>query len=116
MIKNILDPCKICCEAKPNTSIDRGLVGALPIPQLVNDVLYIDFVQVDEYQNLDYVMTVVDGLSRFCRFIPCKKTINAEKALRLFFENWVQVYGRPSEVVSDNDVRFSPPMDFGGQL
>ena len=86
IIKNILEPCKTCCEAKPNNASDRGTVGALPIPQLVNEILYIDFVQVDEFQNHDYVMTVVDGLSRFARFVQCRKTINAEKSLQLFFE------------------------------
>ena len=107
LAKNLIQPCKTCCEAKPNTQSDRGLVGALPIPPLINDMIFVDFVQVDEYQNFDYVLTIVDGLSRFCRFFPCKKTINGEKAFKIIFEGWIQVYGLPREVISDNDVRFT---------
>ena len=82
------------------------------MPQLVNETLYVDFIQVDEYQNFDYVMTIVDGLSRFVRFFPCKKSITGEKAFRLLFEQWIQVYGKPNEVVSDNDVRFTSQTGF----
>ena len=106
-VKTLVFPCKICCEAKRNTQRDRGLVGALPIPQLINDMIYVDFVQVDEFQGFDYVLTVVDGLSRFVRFFPCKKSITGEKAFKLIFEGWIQVYGTPREIISDNDVRFT---------
>ena len=56
----------LCAKSKPNRAKDRGLVGALPIPQLSNDVLYIDFVAMDEFNNQDYVLAIVDGsLSRW---------------------------------------------------
>ena len=40
-------------------------LAALPIPQLSNDILYIDFVSMDEFNNQDYVLAIVDGLTRF---------------------------------------------------
>jgi len=51
-------------------------------------------------------MTIVDSLSRFARFIPCKKSTTGEKAFQLIWQEWIQVYGRPVEIHSDNDVRF----------
>ena len=108
LVNDLVMPCKICCEAKPNTQRDRGLIGALPIPHLINDMIYVDFVQVNEFNGHDYVLTVVDGLSRFVRLFPCKKSITGEKAFKLIFEGWVQVYGTPREIISDNDVRFTP--------
>ena len=112
MVHDLILPCKVCCEAKPNMQRDRGLVGALPVPNLVNQVVYLDFIQVDDFNGFDYILTIVDGLSRFARFLPCRKTITGEKAFKLFFENWVQVYGKPREVVSDNDVRFTSEKAF----
>ena len=81
-------------------------MGSLPIPQLINEIVYVDFIQVDEYNNFDYIFTMVDGLSRFSRFFPCRKKIDGEHVLKMVFENWIQVYGRMKEIYSDNDIRF----------
>ena len=42
-IQRVIAPCRVCAEAKPNTQADRGLVGALPIPSMINEILYVDF-------------------------------------------------------------------------
>jgi len=85
MIKKIMLPCQVCAEAKPSCLADRGMMGALPIPQIANDTLYIDFIQTDPYNNFDYIMTIVDSLTRFCMFLPCRKTITGEVALKMIF-------------------------------
>ena len=98
---------KICAEAKPNLASDRGLVGALPIPLMVNEIIYVDFISMDEYNSFDYVLTIVDGLSRFAQFVPTKKKVDGEGVLKLLFQHWIQPFGKPKEVYSDNDIRFS---------
>ena len=108
----IVIPCKICIENKPNLATDRGLISALPILNLVNQVLYVDFIQVDEFNSFDYVFTIVDGLSRFAQFIPCKKTITGEQAIKILYKEWIQKYGRPKEIFSENDIRFVSPEGF----
>jgi hypothetical protein len=90
-----LSLCRPCLESKPNLVEDRGLVGALPIPSMVNEVLYIDFTQAEEYAGHDYIMTIVDGLSRFAQFIPCKKKLDSEAAYQLLWVHWIQKYGKP---------------------
>ena len=72
--------CRTCADAKPSTQESRGLIGALPIPSMVNEILYVDFTQADEYAGHDYIMTVLDGLSRYAQFMPCKKKIDGEGA------------------------------------
>jgi hypothetical protein len=79
---------------------------------MVNDVVYVNFTQADEYAGHDYVMTIVDGLSRFAQFIPCKKKLDSEGAFQLLWVHWIQKYGKPKEVHSDNDVRFSSETSF----
>ena len=111
-ISRVIAPCRVCAEAKPNTQVDRGLVGALPIPSMVNEILYVDFTSMDEYNGHDYVMTIVDGLSRFAQFVPCKRKLDGEGALNLIWQNWIQRYGKPREIYSDNDVRFSSQLGF----
>ena len=99
-------------RSKPSVSLDRGLLGCLPIPSLVNDVLYVDFVALDEFNNFDYALGIVDGLSRFVQYIPCHKEISGEKNLRLILKEWIEKYGKPSEILSDNDVRFRSEKGF----
>ena len=74
-IKVLCDSCPVCLLSKPNRSTDRGEISSLSIPQICNDVVYIDFVQMDPFNNFDYVLTIVEALSRFVKFIPCQKQL-----------------------------------------
>ena len=107
LIQEITKSCRICIECKQNTCADRGLVGALPIPELGNQSLYVDFVEVPKFGGLNYILMVCCALTRFCRVYPCTKRIDGEQAFEIPFKEWIQVYGRPVEVYSDNDVRFT---------
>ena len=73
MSKSILGSCQTCLLAKPNTQVDRGLAACLQIPQLSDDILYVDFISMDGFNFHDYVLTIVDALTRFVMFIPCTK-------------------------------------------
>ena len=97
---------------KQNSILDRGEVGCLPIPSLVNDVVYVDFTHMDPFAGQDQVLTMVCGLSRFCQFAPCKTTIDGEGAFKLFWQSWIQRFGAPREIISDNDVRFTSTKGF----
>jgi len=105
-VREVIKTCRVCAESKPNQAEDRGTIGALPIPHMVNEILYVDFIQMESYSGVDYIMTIMCGLSRFAQFVPCRKTITGEGALQLIFGQWIQKFGRPREIHSDNDVRF----------
>ena len=87
-------------------------MGSLPIPQLANDTLYIDFIQLDPVDQYNYVLTMVDSLTRFCKFVPCRKTITGEETLRIILTEWIQNFDKPCCIMSDNDVRFSQETSF----
>ena len=59
----------VCKKSKPSSIADKGIMGSLPIPQLANDTLYIDFIQLDPVDQYNYVLTMVDSLTRFCKFV-----------------------------------------------
>ena len=112
LFRNVLGTCKTCLLSKPSSQVDRGLIGCLPIPPLCNDVIYLDFVALDEFNNFDYALGIVDGLSRFSMYLPCKKEISGEKVLKMILKEWIEKFGRPNEVISDNDIRFKSPTSF----
>ena len=112
VIRKLLESCEVCLRAKPNNAPDRGLIGSLPIPQMSNELLFIDFIAMDPFNGLDYVLTIVDALSRFVRFVACNKNITGEGTLKLIMSEWISHYGCPREILSDNDVRFSSEKGF----
>jgi hypothetical protein len=112
LCKELFQVCEVCLRSKPNNAPDRGLVSCLPIPQMSNQLLYIDFVAMDISNSFDYVLTIVDALTRFVRFVPCNKNITGEGTLKLIMNEWISHYGKPKEILSDNDVRFSSEKGF----
>ena len=64
LLTTICKNCEVCLKSRPNTSKDRGLVGALPIPSLSNDIVYVDFISMNDFDNHNYVLTTVDGLTK----------------------------------------------------
>ena len=57
-------------------------------------------------RGFDGIFTIVDRFSRMVKFIPMKSASSAADVARLFFENWLCVFGVPSKIISDRDVRF----------
>ena len=43
-INRLQETCEACLYAKRNRPKDRGLVGCLPLPDLVNSLVYVDFI------------------------------------------------------------------------
>ena len=43
-ISRLQETCEACLYAKRNRPKDRGLVGCLPLPDLVNSLVYVDFI------------------------------------------------------------------------
>ena len=61
----------------------------------------------DPVGHYDYVLTMVDSLTRFVKFVPCNKNITGEGTFKLILEHWIQHYDKPVTIMHDNDVRFS---------
>ena len=105
-IKNMHRTCKECVTSKRNGPSDRGLLGVLPLPHMVNALLYLDFIDRPKCHNYDYALMIVDALNAFCQVVPCKKTIDGEGVPKLIKHHWIRFYGPPVRIHSDKDIRF----------
>ena len=85
---------------------DRGILGVLPIQHMVNELLYMDFIDRAKCHNYDYVFMIVDALSAFCQVVPCKKTIDGEDVLKFIRHHWIRFYGPHVRSHSAKDIRF----------
>ena len=96
-----------CLLRKPNSQVDRGEMGNLPIPHMVNSVLYLDFMHLPHYAGHNFALQVTCGLSRFVRVFPMNKKGDSETVLKTLFEKCVKVYGLLKVIHSDQDVRLT---------
>ena len=105
-IEDMHRTCKDCVTSKRNRPNDRGLLGVLPLPHMVNAMLYVDFIDRPKCHNYDYALMIADALSAFCQVVPCKKTIDEESVLKLIKHHWIRFYGPPVRIHSDKDICF----------
>ena len=87
----------------------RDHCSLLIIPQYPFESLTIDLLThltaSDHGHNVIYI--VVDRLSRFMHFIPCKHTVSAVDLAEYFLANVLACHGMPALIVSNHDLRFT---------
>ena len=94
-----------CQASKHSDSRDRGPVFSLPIDFCANSLLYMDFIHgLPKFGCYDSCLVVTCGLTRFSRALPCNKKVTGEQTVKGLVEQWVEQYGAPKEVHSDEDV------------
>jgi hypothetical protein len=69
--------------------------------------VYVDFVEVEEVDNRNFILVICDGLSRFIQAVPTNKSISGEKTFKKIFKHWIVHHGLPHKIVHDCDVRFA---------
>ena len=105
-IEDMHRTCKEFVTSKRSRPSEQGLLGVLPLPHMVNALLYLDLIDRQKCRNYDYALMIVDALSAFCQVVPCKKTIEGEGVLKLIKHDWIRFYGPPTRIHSDKDIRF----------
>ena len=104
-MQTIVDACG-CHASKHSDSRDRTLISSLPIPYCTNSLLHVDFIHgLPLFGGYDTCLVVTCGLSRFTGVFPCNKKITAEQTVKSLVEQWLEPYGAPKQVHSDEDVR-----------
>ena len=92
--------------SKQSDSRDRGLNCSLPRPYCTNSLLYVDIIRgLPRFGGYDSCLVVTCGLSCFTRVFPCNKKITGEQTVKMLVEQWLEPYGAPKQVHSDEDVR-----------
>jgi transposase InsO family protein len=99
--------CNDCCRSKIPRDKTPGLLKPLPIPERPWQHVSIDFHEVPTDRNgYDTVMLIVDRFGKRPISLPCKKSIDAKSAARLYINYPFRIYGPPDTIVSDRGPQF----------
>ncbi|GBG80916.1 hypothetical protein CBR_g31472 [Chara braunii] len=56
--------------------------------------------------GVDGILTVVDRLTKFAMFLPCRYHAKAPELAEVLYAGWIRTKGYPKEIVCDRDTRF----------
>ena len=101
--------CEACQRSKPNLQGRQGLPMSIETPRAVGESLSMDFVGPLPAggSGNTAVLVVVERLSRYVFFVPCKTTSSACEVWNLLNSNVLTHTGVPRVIVSDRDTRFT---------
>jgi hypothetical protein len=107
-VRKYVASCDTCQRTKSRTAKQNGLMRPLDVPTRKWGSVSMDMITSlprTAKQN-DAILVVVDRMTKFCHFIPCKTTATAQQCAQLFHDNVTKHFGLPDDVVSDRDSRF----------
>ncbi|GBG81892.1 hypothetical protein CBR_g34075 [Chara braunii] len=56
--------------------------------------------------DVDGILTVVDRLTKFATFLPCRYHAKAPELVEVLYAGWIRAKGYPKEIVCNRDTRF----------
>ncbi|GBG72454.1 hypothetical protein CBR_g12028 [Chara braunii] len=98
----------LCHRNKGRSRVPFGELKPLPIPRAprLSTAMDVTGPFPRDRHDHDGILTVVDRLSKYARFLPCKYDAATPELARLLHTGWITNQGVPEDIVRDRDTRF----------
>jgi len=107
-VKNHVQCCLICQQAKVDNTLPAGLLQPLPIPKQIWEDVAMDFITaLPPSQGFTVIMVVIDRLSKYAHFATLRSDYNSKQVAEIFVKNIIRLHGFPKTIVSDRDKVFT---------
>ena len=92
--------CMKCQQVKVEHQHLAGLLHHFPVPEWKWEVIYMDFITglPMTWKQHDFVMVVVDKLTKETHFIPVKSTHKTDDIEKIFMKYIFRLHGLPKEI------------------
>lgn len=108
MIKDWVQTCQTCNQAKPDRKKYPGLLQPLPIPDQAWQMVTMDFIEgLPRSKCYDYILVVVDKFSMYAHFLPLSHPFTALTVAQTFMDHIYKLHGMPLSIVTDRDRIFT---------
>ncbi|GBG88499.1 hypothetical protein CBR_g47970 [Chara braunii] len=107
-VTRYVESCAVCHRNKGRSRVPFGELKPLPIPRPPRLSIAMDVTGPfpRDRHGHDGILTVVDRLSKYACFLPCKYHAAAPELAQLLHTSWITNQGVPEDIVSDRDARF----------
>lgn len=107
-IKDHVQACQVCQQAKPERVQYPGLLSPLPVPTLAWDMVCMDFINgLPVSGPYNCILVVIDKYTKYGHFIPLHHPFTAQKVAEAFVDNVYKLHGMPKHLISDRDAIFT---------
>jgi transposase InsO family protein len=107
-VRNYVQSCSTCQQAKPDRSRYPGLLAPLPVPPHAWHSISMDFIEgLPRSGTVDCILVVVDRFSKYGHFLALSHPFSAPKVAKLFLDQVYRLHGMPDNIVSDRDRVFT---------
>ncbi|GBG60535.1 hypothetical protein CBR_g8559 [Chara braunii] len=107
-VHRYIQSCAVCHRNKGRHQLPYSELKPLPIPREPGLSIAMDVTGPFPHDRFghDGILMVVDRLSKYARFLPCKYHATAPELARLLHTGWFCSHSFPEDIVSDRDTRF----------
>jgi hypothetical protein len=107
-MREFVQACTICQQAKPEHVRYLGLLEPLPVPTTAWQMVTMDFVEgLPTSGNANSVIVVVDKFTRYAHFIPLHHPFTSVKVAVTYLNNVFKLHSMPQVMISDRDPIFA---------
>ncbi|CAO2206554.1 unnamed protein product [Urochloa humidicola] len=107
-IKNYVQACQVCSQAKPEHCKLPGLLQPLPIPPQAWHTVSLDFIDgLPKSKNFDTILVIIDKFTKYGHFVPMTHPYTALTVAQTYMNNIYKLHGMPKVIISDRDRVFT---------
>jgi hypothetical protein len=108
-VKKYVTACEVCHRVKAPRHARHGTNMPIDPPYRPWEGLTMDFVtDLPESTASGYtgILVVVDRLTKYAIYLPCRKDVDSPELARMFFEHVICQHGIPDNIISDRGTQF----------
>jgi hypothetical protein len=107
-VKEYVQSCLICQQAKPERVRYPGLLQPLPTPEAAWQTVTMDFIEgLPSSGSANSIMVVVDKFTHYAHFIPLHHPFSAAKVATAYMDHVFKLHSLPKVMISDRDPIFT---------
>lgn len=107
-VRDYVNACQVCCQAKPEHCKLPGLLQPLPIPSQAWHTVSLDFIEgLPKFKSYNSILVVIDKFSKYGHFIPISHPYTVLSIAQVYLDNVYKLHGLPTVMISDRDRVFT---------
>jgi hypothetical protein len=107
-VKDYVEQCTICKQAKHERVRYPGLLQPLPVPKQAWQTITMDFVEgLPRSKGANCILVVVDKMTKYGHFVALSHPFTAKQVAMAFVDNVYKLHSLPEIIVSDRDPIFT---------